>query len=115
MEFNRYRRVVLAVMLVLALGFLLLRQWQGPGLPGYRIAPMPLVQTVVATGRIVSVSRAQIGSELASQHQTASQELAWTQSVLAETQAERDQLQQALQQLATAGPDNAALHWKKVS
>ena len=64
MEFNRYRRVVLAVMLVLALGFLLLRQWQGPGLPGYRIAPMPLVQTVVATGRIVSVSRAQIGSEL---------------------------------------------------
>jgi multidrug efflux pump subunit AcrA (membrane-fusion protein) len=50
--------------LVLAVAFILLRLWQGPEVPGYRIEPMPLVQTVVATGRVVSVSRALIGSEL---------------------------------------------------
>ena len=35
---------------------------RGPALAGYKVAERPLVQTVVATGRVVAVSRAQIGS-----------------------------------------------------
>jgi len=61
---GRYKYVVMLTGVVLALGFVLLRLWQGPLMPGYRIEAMPLVQTVVATGRVVSVSRAQIGSEI---------------------------------------------------
>lgn len=60
----RFKQAVTVVVLVLAVAFILLRLWQGPEVPGYRIEPMPLVQTVVATGRVVSVSRALIGSEL---------------------------------------------------
>ncbi len=44
--------------------FVLVRQWQGPRLAAYRIDARPLVQTVVATGRVVSVSRAQVGSQI---------------------------------------------------
>lgn len=46
------------------LAFALLRQWQGPRLAAYRVDARPLVQTVVATGRVVSVSRAQVGSQI---------------------------------------------------
>jgi HlyD family secretion protein len=60
----RYKHVVLAVAIMLVIGLVLLRQWQGPLLQGYRIEPAPLVQTVVATGRVVTVSRAQVGSEI---------------------------------------------------
>ena len=60
----RYKYVVIMVAVVLAVAYLLLRQWQGPQVQGYRIQAMPLLQTVVATGRVVSVSRTQIGSEL---------------------------------------------------
>lgn len=35
---------------------------RGPALAGYEVAVQPLVQTVVATGRVVAVSRAQVGS-----------------------------------------------------
>ena len=35
---------------------------RGPALAGYEVAVRPLVQTVVATGRVVAVSRAQVGS-----------------------------------------------------
>lgn len=35
---------------------------RGPALAGYKVAERPLIQTVVATGRVVAVSRAQIGS-----------------------------------------------------
>lgn len=56
--------VVVAGLLVLALGVMLYRQWRGPLLPGYRISAAPLVQNVVATGRVVSISRAQVGSEI---------------------------------------------------
>ncbi len=62
----RYKYVVMIVLLMLAVGFALVRWWQGPLLPGYSIASMPLVQTVVATGRVVTVSRAQVGSEITS-------------------------------------------------
>jgi HlyD family secretion protein len=33
-------------------------------LPSYTVASMPIVQTVVATGRVMTVSRAQVGSEI---------------------------------------------------
>ena len=64
MRVTRYKRVVMLVGFILALFFILLRLWQGPQMQGYRIEPMPLVQTVIATGRVVSVSRTQIGSEI---------------------------------------------------
>ena len=48
-------------LLVLLLFGLRLR---GPVLPGYRIESGPLVQNVVATGRIITTSRAQVGSEI---------------------------------------------------
>jgi HlyD family secretion protein len=42
---------------------LLIPRLRGPELPGYRIESRPLVQTVVATGRVISTSRVQVGSE----------------------------------------------------
>jgi HlyD family secretion protein len=56
--------VVIIILLILAAGFALFRWWQGPLLPAYTIASTPLVQTVVATGRVATVSRAQVGSEI---------------------------------------------------
>ncbi|MFN3712031.1 MAG: efflux RND transporter periplasmic adaptor subunit [Alcanivoracaceae bacterium] len=55
--------VVIAV-LVLAAIYGALRWWQGPVVDGYTIEPAPLVQTVLGTGRVVTVSRAQVGSEI---------------------------------------------------
>ena len=55
--------IALAVVLVL-LAFGLFRHWQGPRLAAYEVVAKPLVQTVVATGRVVSVSRAQVGSQI---------------------------------------------------
>jgi len=56
--------VWLAVPAALIAGGLLLRWWQGPSLPAYRLEPRLLVQNVVATGRVISTSRAQVGSEI---------------------------------------------------
>lgn len=56
--------VVSVALVLLAVGAAALRYWQGPRLPGYQVESRPLVQTVVATGRVVSVSRAQVGSEI---------------------------------------------------
>ena len=59
------RRIRLAAALVLvaaALGWLLLGKLRGPELEAYEVTARPLVQTVVATGRVVAVSRAQVGS-----------------------------------------------------
>jgi HlyD family secretion protein len=52
------------IVLLLAVGFALFRWWQGPVLPSYTLQAMPLVQNVVATGRVATVSRAQVGSEI---------------------------------------------------
>jgi HlyD family secretion protein len=38
--------------------------WRGPALPAYELAVMPLQQTVVASGRVAAVSRAQVGAEM---------------------------------------------------
>lgn len=46
------------------LTFLLIRHWQGPRLAAYQVQPRSMVQTVVATGRVLSVSRAQVGSQI---------------------------------------------------
>ena len=45
-----------------ALAWGLLQSERGPALAGYEVTARPLVQTVVATGRVAAVSRAQIGS-----------------------------------------------------
>lgn len=60
-----YKSIVSALLLIAVAGFLVFRWWQGPLLPSYQVSSMPLVQTVVATGRIVAVSRTEIGSEVA--------------------------------------------------
>lgn len=41
-----------------------IRALQGPSLTGYQVTAQPLVQTVVATGRIAALSRAQVGSQV---------------------------------------------------
>lgn len=56
--------VVVVSIAVALLAFGLIRQWQGPRLSAYRVDTRPLVQTVIATGRVVSVSRAQVGSQI---------------------------------------------------
>ena len=59
-----YKLIVSALLLIIIAGFFAFRWWQGPLLPSYRISAMPLVQTVVATGRVVAVSNTDIGSEI---------------------------------------------------
>lgn len=57
--------ILIIILLILIVGFVLFRWWKGPELPSYTLKAMPLVQNVVATGRVATVSRADIGSELA--------------------------------------------------
>lgn len=59
----RYKYIVLILLLLLAT-FGVFRWWQGPQVTGYTLEPMPLVQSVVATGQVITVSRAQVGSEV---------------------------------------------------
>ncbi len=63
MRAARYK-ILLIILLLLAVGFALFRWWQGPVLPSYTLSTMPLIQNVVATGRVATVSRAQVGSEI---------------------------------------------------
>ncbi len=59
------RPLVLVALLVLAVatvGWFTVQALRGPAFNGYQVASRPLVQTVVATGRVVAVSRAQVGS-----------------------------------------------------
>ncbi|GGA80379.1 permease [Arenimonas soli] len=59
---RRLRLAAALVLVVAALGWLLLGKLRGPGFEAYEVTARPLVQTVVATGRVVAVSRAQVGS-----------------------------------------------------
>ena len=52
------------ILLVLLVSFAIYRWWQGPLLPSYEVVSSPLIQTVVASGRVEKVSRTQIGSEI---------------------------------------------------
>ncbi len=56
--------VGVAVLVALTLLFFLFRWWQGPSVAAYRIESRPLVQQLVATGRVIALSRAQVGSEI---------------------------------------------------
>jgi len=59
------RPILLAAALVLLVGsvsWIGVQKLRGPAFDGYQVAARPLVQTVVATGRVVAVSRAQVGS-----------------------------------------------------
>lgn len=60
----RYKFVLIILLLILAVAYALFRWWQGPVLPAYTLTYRPLVQNVVATGRVATVSRAQVGSEI---------------------------------------------------
>lgn len=63
MHATRYKYLII-ILLVLTVGFALFRWWQGPVMPSFTLSSMPLVQNVVATGRVATVSRAQVGSEI---------------------------------------------------
>ena len=65
MRSTRYARATAILMLLLGLAYGLLNWSQGPQVRGYEIAPLPLLQTVVAAGRVVTESRTQVSSELA--------------------------------------------------
>lgn len=63
------RRVSTQVVVPLAVVALIVlyfgwQSWRGPEVEGYVIEPVPLVQTVVGTGRVMTASRAQVGSEI---------------------------------------------------
>lgn len=57
-------KLFLGLGLVVALGLWGWRTWQGPTVSGYQVETTPLVQQVVATGRVAANSRAQVGSEI---------------------------------------------------
>ena len=54
--------VATLVLVVGVVGWVAVQKLRGPEYDGYEVASRPLVQTVVATGRVVAVSRAQVGS-----------------------------------------------------
>jgi HlyD family secretion protein len=54
--------VSVACLAIGALAWGLVHNKRGPALAGYEVTARPLVQTVVATGRVAAVSRAQVGS-----------------------------------------------------
>lgn len=64
MRASRYKFLILILLLILAVSFALFRWWQGPVVSSYTLKTMPLVQNVVATGRVATVSRAQVGAEI---------------------------------------------------
>ncbi|MFO7748275.1 MAG: efflux RND transporter periplasmic adaptor subunit, partial [Orrella sp.] len=55
---------VLVLALLLVAAWIGVRTWQGPAVEIYQVESTDLIQTVVATGRIVTPSRSQIGSEI---------------------------------------------------
>lgn len=61
---TRYKPLIIIILLVLVVSFATYRWWQGPLLPSYEVVSSPLIQTVVASGRVEKVSRTQIGSEI---------------------------------------------------
>ena len=56
--------IVATAILSVGIALLLWRYWQGPVVSGYQVSRSTLVQNVVATGRVISNSRAQIGTEI---------------------------------------------------
>ncbi|MFZ1797676.1 MAG: hypothetical protein WAU14_13125, partial [Dokdonella sp.] len=58
------RWFVLAVLALVLLAAWGVARMRGPVLPGYEVQAGPLVQDVVATGRVANPSRVQIGAEI---------------------------------------------------
>jgi len=56
--------VAVAAFVVLFVGSRIVSSARGPELPAYEVVSQPLVQTVVATGRVAAFSRIQVGSEV---------------------------------------------------
>src|SRR5690606_339127 len=54
-----------AVLALLLITIWLFAKARGPELPGYTVEAGPVVQTVVATGRVAAPSRVQVGAEIA--------------------------------------------------
>ena len=63
MPAQRYKFFLLFLFIIVAV-LLLFRWWRGPVLASYHLQTMPLVQNVVATGRVTNVARSEIGSEI---------------------------------------------------
>lgn len=62
---KRYRFLLIAVFLALVmLAWSGVQKMRGPALSGYQVHAQALVQTVVATGRVAAVSRAQVSSPI---------------------------------------------------
>jgi len=61
-KLKRHRWLVLALVLLALAAWNLSARARGPALPAYQVVAQPLVQTVVATGRVAAVSRAEVGS-----------------------------------------------------
>lgn len=57
-------RALIILMAGAVAAWFLVQRLLGPELPAYRIESRPLVQNVVATGRVISTSRVQVGSEI---------------------------------------------------
>ncbi len=62
-KLSRRRWIVIALAAVVV-AILALQAFRGEKLPGYRLTVQPLTQSVVATGRVLSVSRVQVGAEI---------------------------------------------------
>ncbi len=55
---------LLGIAVAIAVAAWIWREWRGSQLPAYRVEARPLVQTVVATGRVYTPARVQVGSEI---------------------------------------------------
>lgn len=61
------RRLTIGLIIGIIIGVLVwavIQKMRGPLLPGYEVSQQPLIQTIVATGRVAAVSRAQVGSPI---------------------------------------------------
>ncbi len=56
--------IVIACLILGILAWALIQKMRGPVLAAYEVTQRPLVQNVVATGRVAAVSRAQVGSQV---------------------------------------------------
>src|SRR5690554_2176636 len=109
--------IAIACLVVAGLAWTLAQRLRGPVVAGYQVTAQPLVQTVVATGRVTAVSRVQVGSPVTGvviERRVREGDFVQPGDVLAvlraddleaavqEAQAELDQLQQATRPQAQA-------------
>lgn len=61
---GRLTSLLIAVLILAIAGWFILQKQQGTQLPAYEVRSQALVQTVVASGRVAALSRAQVGAEV---------------------------------------------------